>query len=112
RAPPPRGGRAPRRRAPRWATWTCSWARSRRGLRTGQPEGHAHLGALVRAGPELQRLSERRDQREAEAEARAVGPRQHAAPLVVDDHGEPVIARPGGHAQWSLAVRIGVHDDV
>ena len=51
-------------------------------------EGHPHLGPLVVAAAELERLGERRDQRQAEAEPGAVGPRQHPAALVADDDGE------------------------
>ena len=50
-----------------------------------EAEGHPHLGLVVVAGAELERLGERRDERQAEAEAGAVGARQDAAPLV-DDH--------------------------
>ena len=63
-------------------------------------------------GAELERLRERRDQRQAEPEAGAVRPRQHPAALVVDDDRQAVVAHPRADPERALAVGIGVDDDV
>ena len=75
-------------------------------------EGHPHLGAVVGAAAQLERLGERGDERQAEAEAGAVGAREHPAALVAHGDHEAPVAHAGGDLHRAVALRVGVDDDV
>ena len=64
------------------------------------------------AAAELERLGERRDERQAEAEAGAVGAREHPAALVAHGDREAAVAQRGGDLHRAVAVGVGVDDDV
>jgi serine/threonine-protein kinase RsbW len=77
-----------------------------------EPDGTAPLGLHVVAGPALERLRERGDERQAEAEARAVGAREDPAPLVAHDDAQHAVHDGRAQRDRAFAAGIRVDDDV
>ena len=62
--------------------------------------------------PSSSDVGERRDERQAQPEARAVGPGQDAATLVADDDRQRAVGEPSADPMRALAIGVGVDDDV
>ena len=96
--------------------WTIGRAagRSAESAVGGEREGHADLGPAAGAVVDLEALRHLRDQREAQAEAGAVGAREHPAALVrhLDDDRLRLAARAHLDRPGLVAVQVGVQHGV